>query len=183
MTSADQSEGLDWSMDSSFAISNRMFPPRYYGSYFKNTDLLAAQEDIVRVGVAVVVRARHRVEGAHLAREAVEEEEGRDEGAANAPSFAKSESISGINQTVAESFVRMCRSNGSGKMRLSKSKQKVAMKLKMKFEARLFTAEEIERMQEAGVEEYEETLDLEEQRRKNGRSGRSGRSRRSGSNS
>ena len=86
--------------------------------------------------------------------------------AANAPSFAKSESISGINQTVAESFVRMCRSNGSGKMRLSKSKQKVAMKLKMKFEARLFTAEEIERMQEVVLEAYEETLDLEEKKMK-----------------
>ena len=102
----------------------------------------------------------------NAAIKAVEEEEGIDEGAANAPSFAKSESISGINQTVAESFVRMCRSNGSGKMRLSKSKQKVAMKLKMKFEARLFTAEEIERMQEAVLEAYEETLDLEEKKMK-----------------
>ena len=102
----------------------------------------------------------------NAAIKAVEEEEGRDEGAANAPSFAKSESISGINQTVAESFVRMCRSNGSGKMRLSKSKQEVAMKLKMKFEARLFTAEEIERMQEAVLEAYEETLDLEEKKMK-----------------
>lgn len=97
---------------------------------------------------------------------AVEEEGGGEGGAAKALSFAKPESISGINQTVAESFVRMCRSNGSGKMRLSKSKQKVAMKLKMKFEARLFTAEEIERMQEAVLEAYEETLDLEEKKMK-----------------
>ena len=102
----------------------------------------------------------------HAAVKAVEEEGGREEGAAKTPSFAKPESISGINQTVAESFVRMCRSNGSGKMRLSKSKQKVAMKLKMKFEARLFTAEEIERMQEAVLEAYEETLDLEEKKMK-----------------
>ena len=102
----------------------------------------------------------------NAAVKAVEEEEGGDAGAAKTPSFAKPESISGINQTVAESFVRMCRSNGSGKMRLSKSKQKVAMKLKMKFEARLFTAEEIERMQEAVLEAYEETLDLEEKKMK-----------------
>ena len=104
----------------------------------------------------------------HLnAVKAVEEEEGGGEGgAAKALSFAKPKSISGINQTVAESFVRMCRSNGSGKMRLSKSKQKVAMKLKMKFEARLFTAEEIERMQEAVLEAYEETLELEEKKMK-----------------
>ena len=102
----------------------------------------------------------------NAAVKAVEEEGGREEGAAKTPSFAKPESISGINQTVAESFVRMCRSNGSGKMRLSKSKQKVAMKLKMKFEARLFTAEEIERMQEAVLEAYEATLDLEEKKMK-----------------
>ena len=102
----------------------------------------------------------------NAAVKAVGEEEGGDEGAAKTLSFAKPESISGINQTVAESFVRMCRSNGSGKMRLSKSKQKVAMKLKMKFEARLFTAEEIERMQEAVLEAYEETLDLEEMKMK-----------------
>ena len=102
----------------------------------------------------------------NAAVKAVGEEEGGDEGAAKTLSFAKPESISGINQTVAESFVRMCRSNGSGKMRLSKSKQKVAMKLKMKFEARLFTAEEIERMQEAVLEAYEETLDLEEKKMK-----------------
>jgi len=40
------------------------------------------------------------------------------------------------------------------------------MKLKMKFEARLFTAEEIERMQEAVLEAYEATLDLEEKKMK-----------------
>ena len=115
-----------------------------------------AIENLKRLSTTPSTTTKHL----NAAVKAVEEEEGgREEGAAKTPSFAKPESISGINQTVAESFVRMCRSNGSGKMRLSKSKQKVAMKLKMKFEARLFTAEEIERMQEAVLEAYEETLE------------------------
>ncbi|CAL6433543.1 unnamed protein product [Bathycoccus prasinos] len=122
-----------------------------------------AIENLKRLSTTPSTTTKHL----NAAVKAVEEEEGgREEGAAKTPSFAKPESISGINQTVAESFVRMCRSNGSGKMRLSKSKQKVAMKLKMKFEARLFTAEEIERMQEAVLEAYEETLDLEEKKMK-----------------
>lgn len=48
-------------------------------------------------------------------------------------------------------------------MRLSKSKVKVAMKLKMKFEGVLFTSEEVERMQAAVLDAYEETLVLEEE--------------------
>ena len=121
-----------------------------------------AIENLKRLSTTTPTTTQHL----NAAVKAVGEEEGGDEGAAKTLSFAKPESISGINQTVAESFVRMCRSNGSGKMRLSKSKQKVAMKLKMKFEARLFTAEEIERMQEAVLEAYEETLDLEEKKMK-----------------
>ena len=121
-----------------------------------------AIENLKRLSTPTPTPTKHL----NAAVKAVGEEEGGDEGAAKTLSFAKPESISGINQTVAESFVRMCRSNGSGKMRLSKSKQKVAMKLKMKFEARLFTAEEIERMQEAVLEAYEETLDLEEKKMK-----------------
>jgi hypothetical protein len=70
--------------------------------------------------------------------------------------------ISGLTRAVAESFIRLCRQSANG-MRLSKSKVKVAMKLKMKFEAVLFTSEEIERMQAAVLDAYEETLVLEEE--------------------